>query len=145
MSFTTLVRRIHLYLALFLTPWILMYAIAVFSANHRGLFKNEDPWHVKFELEKEQQYPAAFSENVEPQMVGEQILADLGIEGTFTVRHNKEKGIYLIKRRDPITPKRISYIPAEEKLVVEQKYFTSMDVLQALHHRQGLSPGTTAG
>jgi hypothetical protein len=37
MSFTTLVRRIHLYLALFLTPWILMYAIAVFSANHRGL------------------------------------------------------------------------------------------------------------
>lgn len=137
MSFNTVVRRIHLYLALFLNPWILMYALAVFSGNHRGLFKNEDPWHVKFEIEKEQLYQAAFSENVEPRMVGEQILADLGIEGTYTARHNKDKGIYVINRRDPITPKRITYIPAEDKLIVERKHFTSMNVLQGLHHRQG--------
>ena len=37
MSFNTVVRRIHLYLALFLTPWILMYAIAVIPLRQDGL------------------------------------------------------------------------------------------------------------
>ncbi len=132
MSFNTVIRRIHLYLALFLTPWILMYAMAVFSGNHRGLFMKGEPPFVKFEKEKEQIYPAAFSENLEPRVIGEQILADLGIEGTYTVRHNKEMGIYVINRRDPITPKRITYIPAEDKLIVERKHFTSMNVLPGI-------------
>jgi hypothetical protein len=114
-----------------------MYALAVFSGNHIGLFVNEDVWHVKFEKEKEQIYPAAFSENVEPRMVAEQILADLGIVGTYMVRHNKQKGIYVINRRDPLTPRRITYIPTKEKLIVERKTFTTINVLQGLHHRQG--------
>ncbi len=29
-----LLRRIHLYLALFLTPWIRMYAVSTFAMNH---------------------------------------------------------------------------------------------------------------
>ena len=137
MSFNTVIRRIHLYLALFLTPWILMYAMAVFSGNHRGLFMKGEPPFVKFEKEKEQIYPAAFSENLEPRVIGEQILADLGLEGTYIVRHNKERGIYLILRRDPVTPRRITYIPAEEKLVVERQLFRTVNFLQGLHRRQG--------
>ena len=70
-------------------------------------------------------------------MVGEQILADLGIEGTYIVRHNKQKGIYVILRRDPLTPRRITYNPAEEKLVIERQHFRTINFLQGLHYRQG--------
>ncbi len=137
MSFSVFVRRTHLYLALFLAPWILMYALAVFGVNHRDLFMSGGPPFVKFEKEKEQVYSAAFSEDAEPWMIAEQILADLGLEGTYSVRHNEQKGIYNIFRRDPITPRQITYTPAEEKLVVERRLFTTVNFLQSLHHRNG--------
>jgi hypothetical protein len=135
MTFNIFIRRTHLYLALFLTPWILMYALAVFGGNHRALFVSEDTPHVKLEKEKEQNYQAAFTEDVDPRLVGELILADLGLEGTYIVRHNKQRGIYLILRRDPINPRRITYIPAEEKIIVERQLLNPVNFLQGLHHR----------
>ncbi len=137
MSFNSFVRTIHMYLALFLIPWILMYALAVFGRNHKELFMSDKRPIVKFEKEKEQIYKAAFSKDIEPQMVGEQILADLGIEGTYVVRQDIQKGIYIILRRDPVSPRRITYIPAEEKLIVERQLFGTINFLQGLHHRHG--------
>ena len=40
MGASLIIRRIHLYLALFLTPWMLMYAISTVVMNHRGFFKD---------------------------------------------------------------------------------------------------------
>jgi len=135
MNFSIVLRRIHMFLALFLTPWILMYALAVFGGNHRDLFTRGGPPYVKFEKEKELNYPAAFSEDVDPRIIAEQILADLGIEGTYIVRHNLQQGIYNINRRDPIAPRRIIYIPAEEKLIVQRKLHGTVGFLQDFHHR----------
>ena len=126
-----------MYLALFLTPWILMYALAVFGVNHRDLFMSGERPFVRFETEKQEHYPAAFSEDVKPKMIAEQILADLDLEGSFGVRHNKQKGIYTIIRQDPITPRRITYTPAEEKLVVERQLFRTVNFPSGLHHRAG--------
>jgi len=55
-----------MYSALFLTPWILMYALSVFGVNHRDFFMSGGPPFVKYEKEQEQKYPAAFSEDAEP-------------------------------------------------------------------------------
>ena len=126
-----------MYSALFLTPWILMYALAVLGVNHRDIFMSGERPFVRFETEKEQHYPAVFSEDVEPRMIAEQILADLGLEGTYIVRHNKQNGSYNIIRRDPVTPRRITYTPAEEKLVVERQLFRTVGFLAGLHHRTG--------
>jgi hypothetical protein len=34
-----ILRRTHMYLALFLTPWMLIYALSTMAMNHRELFK----------------------------------------------------------------------------------------------------------
>ena len=125
-----------MYLALFLTPWILMYALAVFGGNHQNLFRSDGPAYVRFEKEKEQAYQAVFSEDVNPGLVAEQILADLDLEGTYIVRKNQHNGTYLILRRDPVTPRRITYDPGGEKLIIERQIFGTMNFLQGLHHRQ---------
>jgi hypothetical protein len=137
MSFKIVLSRTHMFLALFLTPWIIMYALAVFGGNHRDLFMKGGPPYVEFEKEMEKNYQAAFSEDVEPEMIAEQILTDLGMEGSYFVRQNKQKGIYIITRRDPVTPRRITYTPAEEKLVVERQIYSTVNFLQGLHHRLG--------
>jgi hypothetical protein len=126
-----------MYSALFLTPWIVMYALAVISVNHRYLFESSERPLVRYEKEKEQDYVAAFSEDAEPGMIAEQILADIELEGTYTVRLNKQNGTYTITRRDPITPRRITYNPAEAKLVIERRLFTTVGFLAALHRRAG--------
>ena len=112
-----------------------MYSLAVFSGNHRDFFMRGERPFVKFENEKEIDYKAAFSENIDPRIVAEQILADLGIEGTYIVNYNKQRGIYNINRRDPINPRRITYNPAEGKLVVQRQVFETINFLQGLHHR----------
>ena len=137
MSFSIVIRRTHMYLALFLTPWILMYALAVFGVNHRGLFLGSEPPFVKFEKESEQSYEAAFSDDIEPRIVAEQILADLGLEGAYNVRYNKQKNTYNITRRDPVTPRRITYVPSENKVTVERQTFKTVNFLAGLHHRAG--------
>ena len=137
MSFSIVVRRTHMYLALFLTPWILMYALAVFGVNHRDLFMSKVPPGARFELEKEQAYSAAFNPDAEPKFIAEQIMADLGFKGPFGVRFNKKQGTYVINRSNPITPRRITYTPAEEKLVVERRIVGTVGILASLHHRTG--------
>lgn len=137
MSFSIVLRRIHMYFALFLTPWILMYALAVIGVNHRDFFMTSVPPGSQFELEMERVYTAAFSSDAEPELIAGQILADLDLEGTNVVRHNKEQGSYTIIRSNPITPRRITYTPAEEKLVVEKRLLGTVGILADLHHRAG--------
>ena len=38
MSISKVVRRTHMYLALFLFPWVLMYALSTLVMNHRAVF-----------------------------------------------------------------------------------------------------------
>ena len=137
MSFSIVVRRTHMYLALFLTPWILMYALAVFGINHRDLFMSKTPPGARFEVETEQTYKAAFSADADPKLIAEQILADLELEGPHGVRHNKETGTYTINRGNPVTPRRITYTPADGKLVVERGHVEPVRFLANLHHRTG--------
>ena len=41
MTFSIIVRRTHMYLALFLFPWILMYALSTLAMNHRAVFSRD--------------------------------------------------------------------------------------------------------
>jgi len=36
--FSTVVRRTHMYLGLFLFPWVLMYSVSTLVMNHRAVF-----------------------------------------------------------------------------------------------------------
>src|SRR5262245_16910900 len=82
-----LIRRIHMYLALFLTPWMLIYALSGLAINHnqaiRALYGAK---FGQFEKVEERPYTAAFSADAEPRMIGAQILEHLGLSGTFNVQ-----------------------------------------------------------
>ena len=48
--FSKVVRRTHMYLALFLFPWMLMYALSTLAMNHRAIFAaryGQGPWHSR--------------------------------------------------------------------------------------------------
>src|SRR5437773_12218084 len=88
-----IVRRTHMYLALFLTPWVLMYALSTMAMNHRGFFKKfYGTGPAPFEVERDQAYKRHFSSDATPAAIAEQILKDLGLEGAYTVRGPADGG-----------------------------------------------------
>lgn len=137
MAGNLILRRIHMYLGLFLGPWIAMYALAVLSVNHRDLFMDPGEPAARFESESEQVYRAGFTADADLRTIADQILADLDLEGTYNVRQDKAAGTITIVRRDPFAPRRITYVPGEEKLTVERQLFHAVTFLSQLHHRAG--------
>lgn len=121
-----------MYLALFLSPWMLMYALSTMAMNHRHLFRSTP----QFEKEREQAYAASFPADARPRQIGEQILRDLHLEGSFGVQGPRE-GRLTIVRSDPITPRRILYSPAEGKVTIERLIFRPSAFLEQLHRRRG--------
>jgi hypothetical protein len=46
-------RRTHMYVALFLFPWVLMYAVSTLVMNHRAVFTARDGERpIPYELER---------------------------------------------------------------------------------------------
>ena len=89
--FSKLVRRTHMYLALFLFPWILMYALSTLAMNHRAIFTAKyGPGPVPFEKERELVYAGFFPENAEPRVISQQILSSVGLDGAAR-RHPPER------------------------------------------------------
>ena len=129
-----LIRRTHMYLALFLTPWMLMYALSTMAMNHRAFFRAGPP---AFETEREQRYEAAFASGATPRQIARQILHDLGMDGAHNVSKPAADGRLTILRLDPVTPRRIVYAPADRKLIIEREVFRAPAFLERMHRRRG--------
>ena len=91
-GWSKLIRRTHMYLALFLTPWVLVFALSSVIFNHFKFFSGGKPL-AQFEHVAELPYEVVFSDGIEPREAGLQILTrtrdpNLGIleESLKTVR-----------------------------------------------------------
>ncbi len=127
-----------MYLALFLTPWILMYTLSTMAMNHREFFKEmygEGP--PPFETERELAYRAVFPKDAPPRLVAQQILSDLNMSGAHGARMSPDGSKLIINRNEPVAPRRITYIPAERKLVIEKQVFRGSAFLERMHRRRG--------
>lgn len=136
--FSKLIRRIHMYLALFLIPWILIYALSTMAMNHREFFKRfygENP--VQFEKEAELVYHGTFPSDATPKQAAVQILRNLNREGAFSVQGRPDGERLTIFRQHPISPQRIIYSPSDHKLVIEKQVFNSPSFLERMHRRRG--------
>src|SRR5262245_47796168 len=141
--FSRLTRRTHMYLALFLFPWMLMYALSTLVMNHRAVFvRMYGSGPVPFEKERETVYDGVFPENAEPRAISTQILASLDLDGAHNVSRRKD-GSVVINRNDLVTPRRITYTPADHKLVVEKQVYRSNAFLERFHRRRGYATGYT--
>jgi hypothetical protein len=128
-----------MYLALFLTPWMLMYGLSTIVMNHREHFKEHygGPL-VKWVTEREQPYGGRFSAETDGRAIGWKILEDLGLEGNYNVNPARAGAAkYAIMRTDPLGPRRITYTPAEGKLVIEKQELRAQPFLESLHRRRG--------
>jgi hypothetical protein len=129
--FSKFVRRTHMYLALFLTPWMVGYACSTIVMNHNV------GGPQMFAKEREQRYSAVFEPGTPGREIGEQVLSDLGLEGAFGVQGPRPDGTLVINRQDLLTPRRITYNPLAGTLLVERVQPTTSQLLNRFHHRRG--------
>ena len=74
-------------ICLFLTPWVLMYALSSLAFNHFATVRSWYGGNVnQFERVEEIEYSDAFDEGVTPQEAARQILLDLDMDGPHFVR-----------------------------------------------------------
>jgi hypothetical protein len=136
-SFSKLVRRTHLFLALFLTPWVLMYALSTIAMHHRVLFTGEhnrvDPG---YEVIRDGPYTPSATPTDERE-AARLILRELDMEGAFTVNGSLEQGTLTIRRDRPIRSYRITYGAQPGRLRVERQRFDMAYFLEMLHRRRG--------
>jgi hypothetical protein len=139
--FSKLARRTHMYLALFLFPWILMYALSTLAMNHRSLFTERyGPGPVAFEKERELVYAGFFPENAELKAISQQILSSVGLDGAHGVTRRKD-GAIVINRNDLVAPRRLTYSAADRRLLIEKMPYRPNAFLERFHRRRGYATG----
>ncbi len=132
-----LIRRTHMYLALFLAPWVLMYAISTLAMNHREAFvtwygNSRPTWEVERTLDYTRDMSGA-----DRNAVARQILADLELDGRHDVRGSLTNGELTIIRQEPLTLRRIKYDLTKKSLTVEREAVQVHSLLNRLHGRRG--------
>lgn len=136
--FSKLIRRTHMYLALFLIPWMAMYALSTLAMLHRDFFLNRyQGTPVVWEMEKEQVYQGTFAGEPTPEQIAEKILSDLDMEGLHSVRNTDDGKKLTIFRNYPVFPRRITYSPSDGNLLIERQVFRASVFLERMHRRRG--------
>lgn len=132
------VRRVHMYMGLFLIPWMLMYAVSTMVMNHRefvqSFYSTKAPAMV---TERELEYSHSFPSDATPQQIGQQILRDIGLEGTHRVSGGKNGKPVVIDRQHAWAPRRITWDPGTQKLLIQKEEFRSATFLERMHRRRG--------
>lgn len=137
MTFNHFNRRLHLYLALSLLPWFLMYGLSSIPFSHGALFQElyDDgvpQWTVRFERDYDRPVP----EDADLRSVGAAILKDVGLEGAFGVSRPNRRTlrIYLVSFREHT---RLTYYVDQKLLKAEDKRFRWDHFFTTLHARGG--------
>jgi hypothetical protein len=120
-----------MYLALFLAPWMLTYAISTIAMNHRM------PRPTVFVQERDLTYPNAFEPGTPPREIAQQILTDLNLEGAFGVQAPAADGRLTINRQGMMAPRRITFTPQDRRVVVERMALDTSGFLNRFHRRRG--------
>jgi hypothetical protein len=123
-----------MYLALFLTPWMIGYAVSTLLMNH------DAGRPVTYSKEREQPYTTTFEPGTPPRVVAEQILSDLHLEGTFTVAPVTPDGRLTITRQDIVAPRRITFDALGKQLTIERAEIDPVGFLYRFHRRRGYQP-----
>ena len=131
-AISKVIRRTHMYLALFLAPWILGYAISTIAMNHRLI--GGPPAYV---FEREEPYQTRFAAGTPPREIARQVLEDLGLDGAHGVQGPSADGRITITRNDLLTPRRIVFNPAESRLRIERVQLETGPLLNRFHRRRG--------
>ena len=130
-----------MYVALFLFPWLVMYAASTAVMNHRAMFASSASGGAPtYELEREVPYDAAFADDADLRTISRQVLTVLELDGAHGVTRRKD-GAVVITRNDLLTPRRVTYVPAQHLLRVEKLPYRTNVMLERFHRRRGYATG----
>jgi len=130
-----LIRRTHMYLALFLSPWVLMYTLSTMAMNHREFLRDlAGGGPPAFVTEREMPYQLS---ETDPKAAAERILGDLGMHGAYSAGKPQADGTLVIQRLDPVALRRITWQPAARTVKVERQQFQTSAFLERMHRRRG--------
>lgn len=135
MTFNHVNKRTHLYLALFLLPWFLMYGLSSLLINHKQLLKepNEQQWTKQLD----RSYDIPIPENADLRKIAHQVLKDLDMEGSFWVNLDKNKNRLNVNRFDSWSITRLVFHIDEQRLTSEYKKFDKREFLLRMHTKGG--------
>jgi hypothetical protein len=130
-----------MYLALFLFPWMLMYALSTAAMNHRAFFAGTyGAGPVPYQKEREFGYDGFFPANADLRTMSRQLLSSVGLDGAHGVSRRKDGAIVII-RNDLLTPRRLTYLPSERKVLIERMPHRPNAFLERFHRRRGYATG----
>lgn len=135
-------RRTHLYLGMFLVPWIFIYAFSTFMLNHgptfRALRPPPDAW--------DQLWQKNYSVDLPDSQTGLREWAEIALKendlevGAFGVQRNAER--VLINANRFLRPIRMIYRIEDKKLTAEIREGSWVEAMLRLHFRHGYGQGS---
>jgi hypothetical protein len=135
-----LVRRVHMFTALFLGPWMLMYALSTLVMTHQdyvfSFYPSKSPALI---TERELDYTRSFPTNLAREQIGQQILQDLGLDGTHSVSGGRNGKPLVISRQHSLVTRRVTFDPAAQKVLIQREEFRTATFLERMHRRRGYS------
>jgi hypothetical protein len=132
-----LVRRSHMYLALFLTPWLVVYALSTVVMNHRVWLRSLLGPPAGFSKVRELSYTRELPPDATPKEKAALILGDLNMDGAHRQEISPDGARLVITRLDPVAPSRITFTPATGDLLIERQSFEWPAFLERMHRRSG--------
>lgn len=139
MSALLVVRRLHLYLGLFLLPWVVLFGVSSYPFSHPV------PVQPKWTVQLDRPYTLDIPPGADLRALGARIQADAGLSGGFYVNQPNATRIN-VQHADFFRPTRITYFIDQHRLLAEQREVVWRQVLTGLHARNGYeldSPGNT--
>jgi hypothetical protein len=139
MTFDKINRRTHLYLGLFLVPWLLMYGVSSFIIIHESWFRadKEPAWEPLFE--KEYRRPSSKDEDLRP--TAQAILKDCNLEGAFWT-DKPDADTLRIDRFSFWGSTRLTFSIKAEKLKAERQRMRPNQAVVRMHFRGGYEQPT---
>lgn len=132
MSFHLLVRRIHLYAAMFLLPWFLVYGVSSVPFSHSVWFQDRPQWTVR----SDRPYELSVAEGANLREVGARILRDAGLKGSFGAYRPNPREI-AVYRFDFWSATQITYFLDQKRLLAKDRGFRWAAFLTGMHARGG--------
>ena len=136
MTFLHFIRRTHLYMGLFLLPWMIMFGVSTIPINHT-LSPNPVTWTQVAEHRFEGAVPDA-GENLRP--FGREMMDAAGVSGGYFVNRANPKQVN-VNHPNFLTPVRIIYYADQARLTVEHRNFSLRQFITSMHTRGGYDMG----
>lgn len=144
-SFSLTLRRVHMFLALFLSPWMAMYALSTLVFNHYPLAEKLSGGSLEsYVPDHEQTYLRTFPHSATPLQIAAQLRADLQLGANLVPEDEEsEDGAedgqirFRLDSTDFSPRRRLTLNPAAQKVIFEKQPFHFANLLTRLHARVG--------